>query len=102
VLGGKKILDDEGNYIIRLIAPDEVIDIAAALEPIDKKRFAKDISSTARALGQSTVRRTANISGNISMRSGISSSVRRAMAALSSSRPISRALIEADLAFSTR
>jgi hypothetical protein len=39
VLGGKKILDDEGNYIIRLIAPNEVVDIAAALEPIDKKEM---------------------------------------------------------------
>jgi hypothetical protein len=37
VLGGKKIMDDEENYFIRLIRPDEVIDIAAALEPIDKK-----------------------------------------------------------------
>ena len=39
MLGGKKILDDEGNYIIRLIAPNEVVDIAAALEPIDKKEM---------------------------------------------------------------
>ncbi len=39
VLGGKKVMDDEENYIIRLIRPDEVIDIAAALEPIDKKEM---------------------------------------------------------------
>ncbi len=35
VLGGHKILDDETYYVIRLIEPDEVKDLAAALEGID-------------------------------------------------------------------
>jgi len=36
VAGGRKLLDDEYDYIIRLIEPSEVADLAAALQPIDK------------------------------------------------------------------
>lgn len=36
VLGGKRLTDDESNYIIRLIEPQQVVDIAAALQPIDE------------------------------------------------------------------
>lgn len=36
VLGGKKLMEDESNYFMRLIEPNEVIDAARALENIDK------------------------------------------------------------------
>ena len=37
VLGGNRIMDDESQYFIRLIPPEAVPDIAAALAPIDEK-----------------------------------------------------------------
>lgn len=36
VLGGRKIMDHEDRYIIRLIEPAEIIDLSAVLEPITK------------------------------------------------------------------
>lgn len=36
VLGGKKLVEDESTYFIRLIEPDEVVDVAKALAPIDE------------------------------------------------------------------
>lgn len=36
VLGGKKLIDDDTNYFIRLIEPGEVVDLARALERIDE------------------------------------------------------------------
>ena len=41
ILGGRQILDDETNYIIRLIEPEEVRDLARALEPIDRDWMSK-------------------------------------------------------------
>lgn len=41
ILGGKRLFPDElpdgGHYLLRLIEPNEAIDIAKALAPIDKK-----------------------------------------------------------------
>lgn len=37
VLGGRKLMDDEHNFFMRLIEPDQVIDAANALEKIDKE-----------------------------------------------------------------
>jgi hypothetical protein len=37
VLGGKRLIEDESRYFIRLIEPREVEDLAKALQPIDKK-----------------------------------------------------------------
>lgn len=37
VLGGKKLMDDEHNYFMRLIEPDQVIDAANALGKVDKE-----------------------------------------------------------------
>lgn len=37
VLGGKKLMDDESNYFMRLIAPEQVVDAARALEKIDEE-----------------------------------------------------------------
>lgn len=37
VLGGRRISDDDSRYIIRLIEPNEVVDLARALEPITKE-----------------------------------------------------------------
>lgn len=36
VLGGKRLIEDESRYFIRLIEPYEVLDIVPALRPIDK------------------------------------------------------------------
>ncbi len=36
VLGGRRVLDDESRYIIRLIEPNDVADLAEALKPITK------------------------------------------------------------------
>ncbi len=36
ILGGRKLHDDESTYFIRLIEPNEVADLAAALKPIEK------------------------------------------------------------------
>ena len=36
VLGGKRLLTSEYDYFLRLIEPHEVVDLAAALKPIDK------------------------------------------------------------------
>jgi hypothetical protein len=41
VLGGKRLLESEYFYFIRLIEPAEVIDLAAALKPIDKEWLSK-------------------------------------------------------------
>ena len=35
VSGGKRLIDDESNYFIRAIDPDQVVDIAAAPNSID-------------------------------------------------------------------
>ena len=39
--GGRKILDDEGSYIIRLIEASEVADLAKALKDFTEEGFAK-------------------------------------------------------------
>jgi hypothetical protein len=41
VLGGRRLIEDGGDYIIRLIEPNEVEDVAEALEPIDFDWLAK-------------------------------------------------------------
>lgn len=39
ILGGRQVLTDESGYIIRLIEPDQIPAIVAALKPIDEAAF---------------------------------------------------------------
>ncbi len=39
VLGGKKIMDDESRYFIRLVRPDQVGAIAEAMEALDREQM---------------------------------------------------------------
>lgn len=39
ILGGRKLMDDEHLYFMRLVEPDEVADVADALEAIDEAEF---------------------------------------------------------------
>jgi hypothetical protein len=39
VLGGKKIMDDESQYFIRLVRPEQVADIAAAMKALDREQM---------------------------------------------------------------
>lgn len=52
VLGGRKIMDDEGRYIIRLIEPEDVSSVAAALPAITEDAMRDRYDATCEALAE--------------------------------------------------
>jgi hypothetical protein len=90
ILGGRKLMDDESLYFMRLIESHEVADVAEALKSVTEHWFAQSTGLNARVPGRSTARKISDTPGAGSSPFATSSFAWRRPADLLYSRRINR------------